>query len=419
MPLPLATIEIDLDKILEIVVPIALPIIAASALIVFLLVSAVFSVWLERKVAGRIQDRLGPTRVGGRFGWLQTLADGIKLLVKEDLIPASADQMLFRLGPYIALAGSFLAFIALPFSDGLVAVQLNVAILFMLAIMSTEVFGIILIGYGSGSKWSLFGGMREAAQMVSYEIPMALCILVPVIATGTMNLQQLGDMQTKLWEWNVFRDPFTFLAFWTYYTCAMASCKRAPFDLAEAESELVAGFHTEYSGFRWLVIFMAEYGSMFAVSGIAVLVFLGGWGTGLPIKLTTAFEPIGIAGTILAHLLNVVIFILKCWFLVFIMMWVRWTLPRLRIDQVMILCWKYIVPISCTLILGVSLWNLAVPAAVQFAASLVIFGLSVFALGMFLIGVITIVRIRPGTAMVGMYRTENVTGYQASRQVRS
>src|SRR3954453_8953845 len=154
----------------------------------FMLVNAIFSVWLERKVSGRIQDRLGPTRVGGKFGWLQTLADGMKLLVKEDIIPASADQMLFRVGPYIAVAGSFLAFLALPYGNGVVAMNLNIAVLYMLAVMSSEVFGIILIGYGSGSKWSLFGGMREAAQMVSYEIPMALCILVPVIVAGSMNL---------------------------------------------------------------------------------------------------------------------------------------------------------------------------------------------------------------------------------------
>ena len=419
--MPETTTPFDFFKLLELSLPILLTIAAASALIVFLLVSAVFSDWLERKVAGRIQDWLGPTRVGGKFGWLQTLADGVKLLVKEDLIPESADQMLFRLGPYIALAGSFLAFIVLPFSDGLVPIDLNIAILFMLAIMSTEVFGIILIGYGSGSKWSLFGGMREAAQMVSYEIPMALCILVPVIATGTMSLQKLGHMQDALWDWNVFRDPFTFLAFWTYYTCAMASCKRAPFDLAEAESELVAGFHTEYSGFRWLVIFMAEYGSMFAVSGIAVLVFLGGWGIGLPFNLREKLEPIGTEwlpfGLILAHAINIVIFILKGWFLVFIMMWVRWTLPRLRIDQVMLLCWKYIVPISCVLILGVSLWNLIVPAEAQWVVSLGLFGLSIFGLLMFLVGVVSLVRSPAGAAMPGMWRSVGVTGYQAGRQV--
>jgi NADH-quinone oxidoreductase subunit H len=233
--------------------PFLLAVIAAVLLITFMLVSAIFSVWLERKVAGRIQDRLGPTRVGGKFGWLQTLADGLKLLVKEDIIPASADRLMFRLGPYIALAGSFIAFLALPFGHNVVARELNVAVFFMLAVMSTEVFGVILAGYGSGSKWSLFGGMREAAQVVSYEVPMALCVIVPVIVAGTMNLMVFArvpadaawyNSPSLVWNWLVFNDPFTFAAFWAYFTCATASCKRAPFDLAEAESELVAGFHT-------------------------------------------------------------------------------------------------------------------------------------------------------------------------------
>src|SRR6185312_775214 len=267
-----------------------LAIVETLLLVGFVAGSAVFFIWLERKVAGRIQDRLGPTRVGGRFGWLQTIADGIKLLVKEDLIPADADQMLFRLGPYIAFCGAFSAFIALPFANGWVAKSLSVGVFFMLAVMSTEVFGIILAGYGSGSKWALFGGMREAAQMVSYEVPMALCVLVPVIVAGSMDLNYISQRQTNgIWNWYVFHDPFTFMAFWTYFTCATASCKRAPFDLAEAESELVAGFHTEYSGLRWSFFFMAEYGSMFAVSGIAILLFLGGWHVGFLPELSTWF----------------------------------------------------------------------------------------------------------------------------------
>jgi NADH-quinone oxidoreductase subunit H len=334
-------------------------------------VSAVFFIWLERKVSGRIQDRLGPTRVGGKFGWLQTLADGVKLLVKEDLIPASADQMLFRLGPYIAFCGSFAAFLALPFANGWVAMPLSVTIgvFLMLAIMATEVFGIILAGYGSGSKWALFGGMREAAQVVSYEVPMAICVLVPVIVAGSMDLNYVTNQQTGLfWNWYVFHDPFTFAAFWTYFTCATAQCKRAPFDLAEAESELVAGFHTEYSGLRWSFFFMAEYGSMFAVSGIAILLFLGGWNTGLlPFELSTQLGQwlgsdgqLSAFGWVLGNLINVMVFIVKAWLLVFVMMWVRWTLPRLRIDQVMMTCLKYLLPISCALLLGVGLWQVAV-----------------------------------------------------------
>lgn len=339
---------------------IVVAIVAGSVLVGFVALSAVFFIWLERKVSGRIQDRLGPTRVGGKFGWLQTIADGVKLLVKEDIIPRDADHVLFRLGPYIAFCGSFLAFVALPFGDGIVARNLNVAVFFMLAVMSTEVFGIILAGYGSGSKWSLFGGMREAAQMVSYEVPMAICVLVPVIVAGTLNLNNIAMLQKGvICNWYVFHDPFTFGAFWTYFTCATAQCKRAPFDLAEAESELVAGFHTEYSGLRWSFFFMAEYASMFAVSGIATILFLGGWHLGV-LPGADLSEILGIAGNVI----NVVVFIVKCWFLVFVMMWVRWTLPRLRIDQVMMTCLKYLLPISCVLLLGVSLWQAAMPAFV-------------------------------------------------------
>jgi NADH-quinone oxidoreductase subunit H len=387
----------------------ALALVYAGFLMGFMLVNAIFSVWLERKVSGRIQDRLGPTRVGGKFGWLQTLADGMKLLVKEDIIPTNADHLLFRLGPYIALAGSFTAFLALPFGVAVVAQDMNIAIFYMLAVMSTEVFGIILAGYGSGSKWSLFGGMREAAQMVSYEVPMALCVLVPVIVAGSMNLSRIAEKQYGIWDWLVFRDPFTFIAFWTYFTCATASCKRAPFDLAEAESELVAGFHTEYSGFRWLSLFMAEYGSMFAVSGIACLLFLGGWSTGLWFELTTYLGPY------FGNVINVVVFMVKSWFPVFVMMWVRWKLPRLRIDQVMMACLKYLLPISCGLLLGVSVWRLMVPEIVQ---DYFRFGLLALCVGFVMVLVkqwYTWASAGPGTGMPGMWRMTKVTGYQGAK----
>lgn len=344
------------------------PIIAVfSGLILMglMLVQAIVFVWMERKVAGRIQDRLGPTRVGGKFGWLQTLADGVKLLCKEDFIPAGADHFLFRLAPYLVVVGAFLSFMALPFGVGLVALDMNIAAFYILAVLSTEVFGVILAGYGSGSKWALFGGMREAAQMVSYEVPRAMCVVVVVLTTGTMNLGLMTQQQEGyFWNWYLFANPFLFVAFWVFFVTVTASCKRAPFDLAEAESELVAGFHTEYSGFRWLLLFMAEYGSMFATSAMAVVMFLGGWHTGVLPR-----DPVHYLGPVLGNVVNVLVFLTKGWILVFVMMWVRWTLPRLRIDQVMQTCLKYLLPISAVLLLGASLtpllWNTFAPNAWQ------------------------------------------------------
>ena len=325
-------------------------------------------IWLERKVSGRIQDRLGPTRVGGLFGWLQSLADGIKLVQKEDLCPPAADGMLFRSAPYIVCVSSFAAFMVLPFSHGWVAVAADCGLFIILAILSLEVFGIIMAGYSSGSKWSLFGGMREAAQMVSYEIPLAICALVPVIAAGSLNLGEIGGMQRGwLTNWFIFHDPFTFIAFFVYFVVATASCKRAPFDLAEAESELVGGFHTEYSGMRWSFFFMGEYASMFAVCGVASILFLGGWNTGLTPIDDALYQArnASIGGTAgsaaIGYLANVIgagIFAAKASFGVFVQVWLRWTLPRLRIDQVMTTCLKYLVPISCFLFLGATLWPL-------------------------------------------------------------
>lgn len=327
----------------------------------------VFYIWLERKVAGRIQDRLGPTRVGGSFGWLQTIADGIKLIQKEDLIPKDADALVFRMSPYLATIASFAAFMVLPISDGWVAVAAECGVFLILALMSLEVLGIILAGYSSGSKWALFGAMREAAQMVSYEIPMAICALIPLSIAGSLNFQTIGRMQSGgLWNWFIFHDPFSFLAFFCYFTVATASVKRAPFDLAEAESELVAGFHTEYSGFRWSIFFLAEYSSMFAVSAVAALLFLGGWHDGLMIdSIFDSFRGKGggliegfSLGTYVANIFGAVILITKGCLLVFVQVWVRWTLPRLRIDQVMTTCLKYLVPISCFLFLMAVLWPL-------------------------------------------------------------
>ncbi len=340
-------------------------------------VGALVFIWMERKISGRIQDRLGPTRVGGKFGWLQTLADGLKLITKEDLIPAQADSFLFKIAPYIAFCASFAAYMALPFSSGWVALPINTGVFFILAVIGLEVFGVILGGYASGSKWSLFGGMREAAQVVSYEVPLGLCVVVPVLIAGTMDLVAIGDMQAGLFtNWFVLHDPFTFITFWVFFTCATASVNRAPFDLAEAESELVAGFHTEYSGLRWSIFFMAEYGSMFAVSALAAILFFGGWHGPIPVTsllgLTDAGDPVRLGSFLtfvfgaengaavagyLGRLIGMSNLIFKATLGVTVMMWVRWTLPRLRIDQVITTCLKYCTPIAAVMFVGACLWK--------------------------------------------------------------
>lgn len=341
-------------------------IIHGSLLVGIFMVTPVIWIWGERKIAGRIQDRLGPTRVGGRFGWLQSIADGVKLIQKEDLVPSAADSMLYRMAPYMVCVAAFATFMVLPFADGWVAVASDIGLYVLVAVLSLEVIGIILAGYSSGSKWSLFGGMREAAQMVSYEIPLAICAIIPITIAGSLNLTEITQLQSGWFSnWLIFHDPFVFITFFVYFTVATASCKRAPFDLAEAESELVGGFHTEYSGMRWSFFFMGEYAAMFVVCAVASILFLGGWNSGiapldsalLEMRATSAassFSP-------MAYLANVVgmgILISKGWLLVFVQVWVRWTLPRLRIDQVMITCLKYLIPISCFLFLGVIVWPL-------------------------------------------------------------
>jgi len=355
----------------------------AAAIIHVALVAAFFGlpagafIWAERKVSGRIQDRLGPTRTGGRFGWLQSLADGIKLIQKEDLAPAVADRFLFRIAPYVVVVASIAAYMFLPFSDGWAAVGIDVGMFLMFALLALEVIGVILAGYSSGSKWALFGAMRESAQMVSYEIPMAICALIPIVLAGTLNPNEIIRLQVgtlaelketgipPFLNWFVF-NPVGLPAFVCYFTCSTASCKRAPFDLAEAESELVAGFLTEYSGMRWSFFFLAEYASMFLVSGVAAVLFLGGWDDGLGIiqavKSASAASAQGSLNglilQILTTVLGFVIFASKASVLVLVQIWVRWTLPRIRIDQVMMTCLKYLIPISCVLFLTATLYPL-------------------------------------------------------------
>ncbi len=297
----------------------------------------------ERKVAARFQNRTGPMRVGP-WGTLQTLADGIKLIFKEDFIPPQGDKLLFLLAPYVIFACSFAVFAAIPFSQDILVSDFNIGIFYIMAISSVIVMGVIMAGWSSNSKWSLLGSLRSAAQIVSYEIPLGLSILTVVMLVQSLGMKDIVEAQAGgIFTWLIFRSPFTFIAFFIFFISAIAEVNRTPFDLPEAESEIVAGFHTEYSGMRFALFFIAEYANMFAVSAIGVTLFLGGYEGILP-----GYDFLGgLPG-----------FVLKTLGLVFVMMWIRWTLPRLRVDQLMNLCWKYFIPISFFNILGTGIWGL-------------------------------------------------------------
>jgi NADH-quinone oxidoreductase subunit H len=298
----------------------------------------IFLIWFERKVAAHIQDRLGPMRVGWH-GVLQSFADGIKLVFKEDIIPEGADRPLFKLAPVLVMMGAFAAFAVIPWGDGLVVSDLNIGLLYVIAITSFGAIGILMAGWASNNKYSLYGGMRSAAQMVSYEIPTAITILIVVLQVGSLNLQDVIAAQSDgLWganRWFITRMyGLNLVAFVVFFICGLAETNRNPFDIPEAESELVAGFHTEYSGMRFAMFFLAEYGAMFLVAGLAAILFLGGW--------------VG------PYFSGPLVFFLKTLFLVFVQMWLRWTLPRLRVDQLMALCWKYLIPITFALLVLVA-----------------------------------------------------------------
>lgn len=321
---------------LETVILLALAVIGVISVTVVAGIPIVL-VLMERKVSAYFQNRLGPTRVGP-WGLLVTLADGIKLIFKEDMVPPSSDRKLFRLAPYVVFAASFAVVAVIPPFQSTVIGNMDLGLFLYLAISSLIVLGIIMAGWASNSKYSLFGALRAAAQIVSYEIPLGLAVLMIVMTTGTLNMQHLVmDQAEGIHAWYMFRHPFLFIGAFIYFISAVAEVNRTPFDLPEAESEIVAGFHTEYSGIRFAYFFLAEYANAFIVSAICATLFLGGWAAPFPF---------------LSGVPGIVWFLGKTMFLVFVMMWMRWTLPRVRVDQLMSLCWKYFLPISFVNILG-------------------------------------------------------------------
>jgi NADH-quinone oxidoreductase subunit H len=317
--------------------------------LIFVIPFALFAVWWERKISAHMQDRLGPMRTGGWHGWAQTIADILKLIQKEDIIPSAADRRLFKLAPYIVFAGSYAAYAAIPFSAAYIGSEINIGLFYVIAISSIVVVGLLMAGWASNNKWSLFGAMRSAAQIVSYEIPIALGLLAVVMVAGTFDLQEINRMQSGwFWNWFMFQKfPFLFLAMIVYFVASLAEVNRTPFDIPEAESELVGGYHTEYGGMRFALLFLSEYANMFAVSAVASTVFLGGWNS-----------PFGsfLSGPVLGFFW----FLAKGMAFIFVQMWLRWTLPRLRVDQLMYVGWKVLIPFGFVIVFGVGIWTLAV-----------------------------------------------------------
>ncbi len=306
-------------------------VIKAIAVILFVGLNAFVLIWAERKVSGYIQRRYGPLRVGGPAGILQSAADILKLLSKEDFRPSSADRWLWWMAPVVIFVPAVLVYMVLPIGSGLVLQNLNIGLVFFASVTSFTLLGIFMAGWGSNNKYSLLGAMRAGAQLFSYEIPLILSTIGIVIITGTLTLQTIVRDQSHH-VWFVFPQILGFIVF---FIASLAELNRTPFDLAEAESELIAGYFTEYSGIRWALFAMAEYSNLFTTSALGVTLFLGGWhGPWLP---------------------GWVWFLLKTYIWVFVGIWIRWTLPRIRIDQLMDLGWKFLFPVSVANILGTAL----------------------------------------------------------------
>jgi len=316
---------------------------------------ALFSVWMERKVSGHMQCRLGPMYAGGWHGWAQTIADGVKLFQKEDTIPIGADKVLFVLAPGLVLGSIFASLAAFPFAYDFYFARMDLGIFTILALGSTTPIGVIMAGWASNSKWSLYGAMREAAQVVAYEIPLGVALMVPLMTLGTFSLLEASEAQSGWFgmQWAIFQNPVCIPAFIIFWIAALAETKRAPFDLPEAESELVAGFLTEYSGIRWSFFFMEEYAAMFLMSVVASVFFFGGFESPLTAIGRSAFG----AESIIVQLICVGTIIAKALAGIFVMMWLRWTLPRIRIDQVMTLGYKYLTPLALLCVLLAGIWE--------------------------------------------------------------
>lgn len=347
-----------------------------------ILLFVVFAVWAERKVSAFVQDRLGPMEVGYK-GLLQTVADLLKLLQKEEIIPDRADKYVFKVAPIVIFVAVFAGFASIPIGPDWVGVSSKIGVFYLLAIISVDVVGFLLAGWASNNKYSLFGAMRAVAQLIAYEVPLTLSVLCIVLYKGSLDLSFIVSEQTilaiapvylfgikndalimnelgGLLTWNVVQFPISIVALILFFITSLAETNRGPFDIPEAESEIIAGFQTEYSGFRWSAIMLGEYAMMLLVAFLGISLFLGGWSSPLPnmgpVKLYDWTS--GSEGSVLSLVWAYFWLLSKAFVWVFVQMWVRWTYPRLRVDQLMYLCWKVLIPLSLVVLLVASVWKL-------------------------------------------------------------
>lgn len=315
--------------------------------VISVLTGVIMAVWGERNWSGKMQQRWGPTIIG-LSGSIQGAADGLKLLVKEDIMPVKADPWLFTLGPAIVIIPVFFSYLVIPFGQGLIVSDISIGIFFIIAISSISPIGALMAGYSSNNKYALLGGLRAAAQSLSYEIPLALSVLAVVMMASSLGTTEIVRQQESLgiFSWYIWRQPIGFIIF---LISALAETERAPFDLPEAESELVAGHHTEYSGMKFALFYLSEYANLILASLMASVLFLGGWSFPIPLEMIAKFAGIDPTTTLFqvaAALLGITVTILKATFFVFLAILARWTLPRVRIDQLLNLGWKFLLPVA-------------------------------------------------------------------------
>ncbi len=348
----------------------------------FLLLFVVFGVWTERKVAGFIQDRYGPMHVGP-IGLFQSVADLLKMLQKEDLVPKAADSFIFKLAPLLIFISIFGGYSVLPLSYSISGAHVEPGIIFLLAFIALDVIGILMAGWASNNKYSLYGALRSVSQMVSYEIPLTLSVLCVTVISQSVSLQEISALQGVrspepspllglpflgidvneiggFLSWNIFRYPILIPVFIIFFIASLAEANRAPFDLPESESEIIGGYHTEYAGFRWGIVMLSEYGMMLLAAFLTTILFLGSWNTPFPNlgPLKLAEWTTGTSGSYIEIIWGSFWLISKTLVIALLQMIVRWTYPRMRVDQLMSLGWKYLTPIGLILLFISAVWKL-------------------------------------------------------------